>query len=909
MFFRRGEYNGIKTEERKNAMTEQKRIHTREMRGLSPEEVERSREAHGRNRLTERRTKGFFRRLLEGLSDPIIRVLFIAVLIEVIFTFRDCNWFEVGGILLAVFLSTTVSTVSECGSERAFAKLSAESRNALCRVIRGAEELMISAEELVVGDLVLLSAGETVRADGVILFGELSLDLSALNGESKESARSAGEFSGTWSLSDPHQVFSGSMVASGNAAIQVRRVGDETMYGALARDLQTETRESPLKLRLGRLARDISRIGYIAAILVSLCYLLRIFVFDAGFSGSGILSRLADPVFVFHSLLKALTLAITVIVVAVPEGLPMMITVVLSSNMKRMMRDQVLVKKLVGIETAGSMNLLFTDKTGTLTTGQMTLSHLLLGDGSDLKLSACKRDAPEVYRLLSVNAHYNTESSILGGKPVGGNATERALLAAFSDKPPEKGWRRGAFLPFRSDRKLSAASLTIAGKSLALYKGAPEYLLPKATRYIDRFGNSAPLDGDRFAALDRAWRAAAARGERIIAVLAADAYESRYADMRGLTLVALLALGDRVRRDVRSTVRTMQKAGIRVVMLTGDNRETAAAIAEECGLYAPETANKIIESKDLAALSDDEVREMLPHISVIARAIPSDKTRLVRIAQESGLVVGMTGDGINDAPALKLADVGFAMGSGTDIAREAGDIVLLDNSISSVASAVLYGRTIFSSIRKFITFQLMMNLCAVGISLFGQFIGIENPITIIQMLWVNLIMDTLGGLAFAGEPPLPSQMREPPKRREEAILNRYMIHQIVFTGGFTLLLCMLFLRAPLFRTLFCYEEDPAVYLTAFFALFIFAGLANCFNARTERLWLLANIKRNRPFILILLGITAVQLFMIYRGGGLFRTVPLEPRVLLAVLGLAALVIPADFIRKCFCRLSGKNDRF
>ena len=876
-------------------------------RGLTPGEVAESRARHGANRLTAKKKRGFLSRLLGNLGDPIIRVLLAAVAVEVAFTFRQCNWFEVGGIVLAVLVSSFVSTASEYGSERAFEKLSKEAGEAASVVVRDGERLRLPSEDLVVGDLLLLSAGERVPADCVLLSGSLSLDLSALNGETREFHRTAGSFSGEWSLDDPHQLFSGAFVTGGEGVARVGRVGDATVFGKLASELQTETRESPLKLRLSRLAKQISRIGYLSAAVIALSYLFRAIVVGGGFSLSGMGALLSDPSFLFSTLIRALTLSITVIVVAVPEGLPMMITVVLSSNMRRMMRDHVLVKKPVGIETAGSMNILFTDKTGTLTEGKMKLTNILTPDGRERKIGETRRECPAIHSVLALSACFNREGVLSPGVGVLGNATERAASEAFSRDKITGNVRVVSFVPFSSERKFSAVTLA-GGTPTVLVKGAPEYLIPRATRVFLPDGGTEPIDeAERIGFLSLVERASS-RGARALAVLTAEKIADSIEGLGELTLVACLLLSDRVRRDAKTTVETLRRAGIRVVMVTGDNAGTAASVAEACGLCRPDGGELLYDAAELRNMTDAELSAILPRLSVVCRAVPSDKTRLVRLAQAAGLVVGMTGDGINDAPALRLADVGFAMGGGTSVAREAGDVVLLDNSIASVSKTVLYGRTIFSSIRKFITFQLMMNLAAVGVSLIGQLLGLPTPITIVQMLWVNLIMDTLGGLMFACEAPLSSRMREKPKRRDEPILNRYMKGQIAVTGGYTLLLAVGFLVLPVFRRVFGYASDPVGFLSAFFVLFVFAGLFNCVNARTERLRLFSGMLRNRLFLPLITLISAIQLLMVYRGGELFRTVPLEPKLLLRVILLAFTVVPADLVRKYFAGLSGK-DRF
>jgi calcium-translocating P-type ATPase len=452
-------------------------------------------------------------------------------------------------------------------------------------------------------------------------------------------------------------------------------------------------------------------------------------------------------------------------------------------------------------------------------------------------------------------------------------------------------------IPFSSRTKYAAAF----DGSETVWRGAPEYLLSSAEDFLLQSGELQRIDENLRRRLLLSVSEAAGRGERIVAVAVSSGKPPRER-IPPLTLLALITLGDRVRREVPGVVREMRRAGIGVVMITGDHPDTARAIAEKCGLLVGER-RMVAVAEELGRLDDAEIAELLPRLAVVARATPADKSRLVRIAEAEGLVVGMTGDGVNDAPALRLADVGFAMGEGTDVAREASDIVLPRDGLAAVSRAVLYGRTIFKSIRKFVTFQLMMNLSAVGIAILGELLGFPSPIGVMQMLWVNLIMDTLGGLAFAGEAPLASDMQLPPKRRDEGIVTREMLSQILVTGGFTLLLALLFLVHPAFRIAFGAEISDAVHRTAFFAFFIFAGLANSISARTERLWLPASIGKNRPFLFILALISVIQLLMIYTWGSVFGTVPLSPRLLLRVLSLSFLVIPADLFRKLMRRLS------
>jgi calcium-translocating P-type ATPase len=856
--------------------------------GLSSEEVLRSREKNGDNSLVKEKSKGIIKRFFENLNDPVIKVLIFALVIEVIFTLGHTNYFEVFGILSAILIAATVSTVSEFGSERAFLKMQAESEDGRACVIREGVRCEVGISEIVVGDILCLSAGEKVHADGFVISGSIKVDQSALNGESREVTKAAVKNGAKLELSDGCAVFRGSLITGGEALMRVSRVGIKTYYGIVAKDVQAETRESPLKHRLSKFASQISKLGYVMAVIVALTYLFNTFVADNGFIMSKILASLKDTRFLFSTLIHALTLMITVVVVAAPEGLPMMITVVLSANMKKMMRDGVLVRKLVGIETAGSLNILFTDKTGTLTQGKMDCDGIVTYDASHKGIVGLKRNA-KVYRLLCLSALYNTDSTLSGGGVVGGNATDRAILEFFKNEPTER-YSVAEKVQFTSDKKYSEVTLDTGD---ILIKGAPEVILKRTESALLSDGTVVPMDKEKVL---REYREASSVGKRVIAV----AY--RPVGSADFVFIALMILKDKIRKGVKEAVMGVRRAGVQVVMLTGDGKETATAIARECGIMQGKSGEIVLTSDELSKLSDDELKALLPNLCVLARALPQDKTRLVRVSAECDLVVGMTGDGINDAPSLKLADIGFAMGNGEDIAKSAADIVLVDNSFFSINRTILYGRTIFKSIRKFITFQLVMNLTACGVSLVGQFLGIDSPITIIQMLWVNIIMDTLGGLAFSGEAALEYYMKEKPKRRDEGILSSEMMHHIVFTGLYTLCLCVAFLRLDFFRSLFRVSDNDVVFMTAFYALFIFAGIFNCFGARCERMWMFSNLGKNKPFVLIMSFISLIQILMIYYGGTVFRTVPLTLKELLYVILFASSVIPFEFIRRLMYKL-------
>ena len=900
-------------------------------RPLSYKEVLASRNQYGSNTLSHKKKKGFLRSFFENLGDPVIRILLGALVIDLIFSLTGDggNWVETGGIALAVFLATLISTLSEYGSEAAFARLSDACAQATCRARRLADENAssatvqeISLAEAVVGDVLLLSAGEMIPADGVLLSGQLQVDQSAMTGESREVEKkpwlSSSLPSGALSPAESYAMLRGCVILDGVGEMLVTKVGDQTFLGQISEEVQTDTRESPLKLRLTRLAGQISRLGYVAAVLVAVVFLLGVFLLDSQFDGVVILQKLTDWRYVTEQFLHALTLGLTVLVVAVPEGLPMMIAVVLSSNIRKMVKDHVLVRKPVGIEAAGSMNLLFTDKTGTLTEGKLSIGRIILGDGTTYADAAdMSRATPRLFTRFSDACRRNS-SSVSGVdesgslRALGGNGTDRALLEAvlpYRDLNSELLFS----IPFDSERKTSCALVRYEGKETLYVKGAPERLIARVTAAYRSDGTKGEVDR---AALSERIRVLTQRGGRVIlcaeATSASGALPSRArltgGDYGALTLVCLVLLTDKLRREAPESVRKLRRAGVHVVMMTGDNRDTARSIAESCGILG-QGVNKVVDSQELSQMSDEEIRDMLPRLGVVARALPSDKSRLVRIAQDAELVVGMTGDGINDAPALKRADIGFAMGAGTQVAKDAGDIIILDNNLASIVRAVLYGRTIFKSIRKFITLQLTMNFSAVGVTMICPFLGVDSPVTVVQMLWINLIMDTLGGLAFAGETALPSYMNEMPKRRDEPILNRYMISEILWLGSFTIALCLLFLKCPAIINRFRSAEDHIYLLTGFFALFIFASVFNCFNSRTDRLNIFAGLSKNPGFCFIMTAILGVQILFVYVGGSILRTAPLTSEELGYTFLLALTVFPVELFRKVWRRLGDRGEGY
>lgn len=826
-----------------------------EMTGLTAKEVLVNRKNNGSNVLTKVKRKSFFKLIIESASDPIIKILLIVLMIKIIFLFRDFDWFETIGILIAIILASVISAISEYGSESAFENLEEESCNGFSFVIRDSSVKKIESTEIVYKDIVILNSGDKIPADGHIIEGSILVNESSINGEAKEKEKGINDI-----------VYSSTVIYDGNAKMLVDKVGDNTLIGSLAKEIQSEGPISPLKVRLTHLAKIIFIFGYIGAILASTVYLI------------------STNNYSFSNILYALTLGVTVIVVAVPEGLPMMITLVLSSNMKKMLKSNILVRKLVGIETAGNINVLLTDKTGTLTEGILNVidyvSPSLNSNKSIMNLSNKLREE------VNNNLYYNNSSFYDDKKNiVGGNATDQALLKfSFKSDYYQVIYRK----TFDSNNKYSLVTLD---NNITYIKGASEVLLNKCNYYLDDDGNKKLLM--KRINIEKKIDEYASKGIRVLVLCSSSSYYDTN-EINNLTFLGFVLIKDKVRDTTNDAIRTLNNAGIKVIMVTGDAINTGIAIGKETGIIRSND-DIAIDSKQLNNMSDEDIIRILPNLKIVARALPSDKSRLVNVLENNNLIVGMTGDGINDTPALKKANVGFAVGSGTEVAKSASDIIILDNNILSITKSVLFGRTIFNSIRKFIIFQLTVNLCAMVMAVIGPLLDISSPVTIIQMLWINMIMDTLAGVAFAHEPPLKEYMMEPPKKNNTKIINDYMYGEIFLTGMYSAILGILFLKLPIFNILI--RDDNRYLMTAYFALFIFTGIFNALNARTERLNVLASITKNVPFILIFSAIMLIQIYLIYYGGDLFRTYGLTLTELIYVLLLSLTVIPFDIFRK------------
>ena len=857
--------------------------------GLTCDEVIKNRKKYGNNSLTKKNNDTFFKLLLETLSDPIIKILLIALGIKTIFLIKDFDWYETVGIVIAIMVASLISSISEYGSMRAFNKLTEETSLIKVRAKRDNKVIEIPINDVVYNDIILLGEGDKVPADGIIVSGSIAVDESMLDGEAKEKYKKA--CIDINKIEDDNKVYMSSVVYNGSALMLVTQVGDNTIYGKLAQELQEKEDPSPLKLRLTELAKNISRIGYVASFLVAFSFLFnKIFILNE-FNISMILSTLTNYKIMFSYILEAMTLCVTIIVVAVPEGLPMMITLVLSSNMKTMLKNNVLVRKLMGIETAGNINVLFTDKTGTLTNGKLEVVGILSSSLEEIDIKKLNSRMKELFMdSLSVNNEsvYDTKNN----KIIGGNITDKAILNYVKlYKSKAKVINR---MPFSSEKKYMFTKIDNMGNKIKLIKGAPEVIINASNSYYDEFGIKKNIS-DKNKILSKVKELSGSKLRLIAIAISDDIFVTD--NLKNITLLGFIVLADSIRENVLEGINLVKSASIQTIMITGDNKETAVSIARELNLI--ESSDDIVITSDkLDKMTNEDIIKIFPKIRVIARAMPSDKSRLVNIAHEQGMVCGMTGDGVNDAPALKKADVGFAMGSGTEVAKEASDIVILDNNFMSIAQSVLYGRTIFKSIRKFIICQLTINLCSLTVSIIGPFIGIPVPITVVQMLWINMIMDTLSGLAFSYEPALNDYMKEPPKKKSDHIINRYMISQILVTGIYSSIICIFFMKSSIINNIY----TPISKLTAFFGLLIFISIFNALSARTNRLNIIANIKKNKVFIAIIGFITIVQIFIIYKGGDLFRTHGLNMKEFIIMFILSISVLPVDFIRKIIIKM-------
>ena len=877
------------------------------LQGLNKQQVEESRQKHGANTLTQIPPEPLWKKILEGFKDPMIMILLVALVIQVVLCFMgEAHWYEPVGILIAIMIANGVSAISENQQEGKASALKAEEEaKEVAKVLRDGKLMEIHVSEVVVGDLVYLQAGDKISADGEIVEGLVKVDQATLNGETKEATKTvneSGEAYNTKDLLNRCYVYRGTVVCSGEAYMEVKVVGDKTLFGELALEVQEDTRETPLQVKLAKLAKQISTFGYIGAIAIV------VGVFARTLLGGNIPNTFMEWV---NLSIEAITVAVTIIVCAVPEGLPMLTSILLSYQSMRMAKDNVLVHKINGLETAGSLSLLFSDKTGTITEGK--LSVVEVATGNVRKFSSMKELPLPLKDEVTIGIGLNNSSSYSNGSIIGGNSTDRALMSFLVDAGVDANVAREDvrnFNAFDSAKKYSTVTINHNGKVVTYIKGAPERIIARCQTYLDENGAVKPLTERNF--LMTYMDEQAGRSMRLLGVAKCD---GDTADGDSLTLEAvnraIQGCGIRARgqelniyrmqnSEPELTIREVQEAGIQVVMVTGDRKETAVAIAKEAGLLKHNT-DVALTSAELAELSDDELKKVLPNLRVVSRALPTDKSRLVRCAQELNLVVGMTGDGVNDSPALKKADVGFAMGSGTEVAKEAGDITILDDNFLSIEKAILYGRTMFKSIRKFLIFQLTVNVAAVLTCFLAPLFGENEILTVIQLLVVNLAMDTLAAIAFGSEPALMEYMKEKPIARDASIVTGKMMSQVVVSGLYITAMCLCIRFVPALQHLLGAWStgvlDTTLLNSAVFATFMMAISFNGFNARTEHTNPFEHLERNKNFLLVIGALLVLQFLFVTFGGAVLSVEPLSWTAWLVCLLIAFLIIPIDIIRK------------
>ena len=858
--------------------------------GLTAKQVEESRSKHGSNSLTQIPPDPLWKKILEGFKDPMIMILLVALVVQVVLFFLgQAEWFEPVGILIAILIANGVASVSESKQEGKASALKAEEEaKETAKVIRDGKLEEIHVSEVVVGDIVYLQAGDKIPADGIVVDGELKVDQAALNGETEEADKIPYVDGASYDVKDllnKYYAYRGTVVCGGEGYMEIKVVGDKTLFGELALEVQEETRETPLQVKLGKLAKQISTFGYIGAIAIVVGVMAKTLL--TGNIPSGIYEWI-------RLIMDAITVAVTIIVCAVPEGLPMLTSILLSFQSMRMAKDNVLVHKINGLETAGSLSILFSDKTGTITEGKLSVVEMATGN---VKVFNALSKMPSNLALdVITGIGINNSAVASDGAIIGGNSTDRALMSFLVSSNVVNSMTKEdvrAFNAFDSNRKMSSVTITRDGNSVTYVKGAPEKIIERCTHYIDEDGQVKELVEKNY--LTSYIDAQAGRSMRLLAV-AKTAGESEDAD---LTLVCVISIRDNVRKEAIDAIREVQSAGIQVVMVTGDRKETAVAIAKEAGLLKSND-DVALTSAEMAEKSDEELKKILPHLRVVSRALPTDKSRLVRIAQELDLVVGMTGDGVNDSPALKKADVGFAMGSGTEVAKEAGDITILDDNFASIEKAILYGRTMFKSIRKFLIFQLTVNVAAVLTCFIGPLLGENVVMTVIQLLLINLAMDTLAAIAFGSEPALKEYMRDKPIPRNASIISKEMFTEIIISAVYITFICLSILFLPPIRNLFG-NVDTTYLKSALFATFMMAITFNGFNARTSHMNPFEGLGRNKSFLIVMFAIFAMQFIFVTFGGNVLSVESLSPMSWLICVVLAFLVIPIDMIRKALTK--------
>lgn len=879
--------------------------------GLTDQEVEASRSKYGTNEIPDSEPTTFWQEFKETFGDPMIKILLvIALLMIVMFFFGYAEIYEPVGTIVAVLIVAFVSAKTGVASDTKYRELKDSTKKEQCKVYRNGVVTVIDVDDVVVGDYILLQSGDKIPADGALINGRLSVDNSALNGEAEECKKTAAEESFQMAeeitgdtFVDAHSLFRGAVVFDGEGVLKVQKNGLKTMMGKMAEEMQDDDLDSPLKVKLSKLASQISTFGYIGAIVIAVLYFAYFIISAGGVSAYFSIGAAG----VLQDLVEAVSLAVVIIVCAVPEGLPLMISLVLMQNTSKMLDHNVLVRKAEGIETAGSLNILFSDKTGTITKGKLEVVEFYSGDGNRIEISQLSKHS-KIKGIVDLAIGKNTQSMFdAQHRVIGGNPTEQALLKFMGEETFEvvKANEEAVVTKsqgFNSANKFSQAYIENLGKTF--YKGAPEKFLTLAKKTLDKDGNEVDLV---FEDINMVINNLASKAMRVLAFGYSNREMKENQINDDVVLAGLVAIRDDVRAEAKEAIQEVKNAGIQVVMITGDRLETAVAIAEDAGLLTSPSDIALTSAK-LNEMKDEEIKAILKDIRVIARALPTDKSRMVRICQEMNLVVGMTGDGVNDSPALKKADVGFAMGSGTEVAKEAGKIVILDDNFKSIKDAIWYGRTIYHNILKFCKFQLVINVAAVVVSAIAPFFGVEEPLKVTHLLFVNLVMDGLGAIMLGNEPALAKYMSEKPRRRDENIVNKKMMTQIVIMGLWLTFISFVFLKVPFFASFFDTKEQ---HLTAYFVLFIVSALFNGFNVRNDGFAIFKGLNLNPGFLKVFFTIILVQALIVNAAlvpfplfiwiGNMFSCVPFGIQGWGIALLLAVTMIPVDMLRKCFMK--------
>lgn len=869
--------------------------------GLTDEQVKQSREQHGKNVLTPPQRTSLWNLYLDKYRDPIIQILLVAAFVSLILAFIEKNFMETIGIFVAVFLATTVGFYFERDAAKKFNLLTALSEEQPVKVRRNGKVMEIPRHDVVVGDVVLVEVGDEVPADGeLIVCNDLQINESALTGEPVAEKSLEGGGDGAYPR---NVILRSTMVMNGRGEFVVTAVGDATEIGKVAKKSTEQTSvETPLHMQLDKLAKMISKVGSVVSVAAFFIFLIHDILTNPAWGGK-------DYFYMAEIVLKYFMMAVTLIVMAVPEGLPMAITLSLALNMRRMLKSNNLVRKLHACETMGAVTVICTDKTGTLTQNKMQVSALELKQGDEA--------------LLDTAIALNSTAELNDGKPIG-SPTESALLLWLDAQGKDyEGLRKQVNvlkqLPFSTDRKMMATLAEVDGETYLFVKGAPEIVMKKCI-IEDRMQRQSAEELDEWQ--HKAMRTLAFAYKKIEASIMRTSRTSTaevvaLLDANDLQLQAIAAIADPIRPDVPAAVQECRHAGIEVKVVTGDTAATALEIGKQIGVFEDEPENigadgsltsldqQMITGEQWEALSDEEAYERAQDIRVMSRARPTDKQRLVAMLQKRGEVVAVTGDGTNDAPALHYAHVGLSLGSGTSVAKEASDMTLLDDSFKSIANAVMWGRSLYRNLQRFLFFQLVVNVAALLLVLGGSVIGTEMPLTVTQILWVNLIMDTFAALALASLPPSHEVMKDKPRKASDFIINKSI--------GFGILFCGIVFFLVMFALLvYCERRGKGGVdvheLTMFFTTFVMIQFWNLFNAKAlmSHHTAFRHFLKDKGMILVLVLVLVGQWLIVTFGGEMFRTTPLSLHEWLLIIGSTSVVLWAGELWRAFKRMIAKR---